>query len=176
MFSFLISFVDVGIESRPVGERQDFSGVRVLDDHGTGDRLGVFDRLFEFALGDVLDFLVDGENEIFAGLGLLFDAREPFLAGIDWKSSIRPGLPRSCSSYCALDAAQAFVIGADVAEDLRRQLALGIETLGFFLEVNALQIQSANAVDDVGVRLARHPAESLVRAAIGQHHARGRRR
>ena len=145
--------------------------MRILDNDGAGNRLRVFDRLFEFAFDDVLDLLVDGQHQIVAGLGLLLDAREPFLAGIHGNlHAARLALKRIV--VFALDAAQAFVIGADVAEHLGRELSLGIEALRFFLKVDALQVQGANSINDVRVGFSRDPAESLVSPAVGQHHAR----
>ena len=50
----------IRIECGPVGQRQNFPGVRILDDDRTRNRLRVVNRLFQFLLGDVLNVLVDG--------------------------------------------------------------------------------------------------------------------
>ena len=42
-----------------------------------------FHAALEFAFGDGLNILIDGEDEIVAGRRLLLHAREPALAGVD---------------------------------------------------------------------------------------------
>ena len=60
----------------------------------------------------------------------------------------------------------------DIAQDLRRQIALGIEAFGFLLEIDAAQIHGPDAVRGFGIRLARDPAEGASRLAFGQKFAR----
>ena len=73
----------VRIKGGAVGQSQNFSGMGVFDDHRAGFGVGLLHRGFQFALSDVLDLLVDGENNVFSRLGLLFHAAKPFLVGID---------------------------------------------------------------------------------------------
>ena len=69
-----------------------------------------------------------------------------------------------------LNAALPGILHPYGTEHLSRQIARGIKSPGFFLEMYSLQLQRVNSPDRLIVGLARHPAESLVRAAIGQHH------
>src|SRR5208283_4798726 len=71
-----------------------------------------------------------------------------------------------------LQAAQTLIVGANITQDLRRQFALGIKALGFFLKVDALQIQRTDALNHFRIGLACHPAESLVSTAVRQHNSR----
>ena len=72
----------IWIESGPIGERQNFAGARIFDNDGSGDGLRLLHRNFELPLGNVLDLLVDGENDVFARLGLLLNTAEPLLARV----------------------------------------------------------------------------------------------
>ena len=67
------------------------------------------------------------------------------LAGIDRDHQLA-GLALQLLIELALQAAQALIVGADIAEHLRRQFTLGIKTLGLFLKVDALQIQRRGCV------------------------------
>ena len=164
-------FAIVRIESGAIGERQDFAGVGIFHDHRAGDGFRLFHAALEFALGDVLDVLVDGEDEIFAWLRLLFDAGEPALAGVDGDHQLA-GLALKFRIELALEAAQALIFGADIAQHLGGQFALWVETLGLFLKVDALQVEGADAVGGFGVGFAGDPAKSFVGLAVGQDHAR----
>ena len=84
--------------------------------------------------------------------------------------NIFPGLPAQFIVELMLDAALARVFHADRTQHLRRQIARGIKPLRLFLEMNPLQLQRIDALDGLVVGLARHPAESFVRAAIREHH------
>src|SRR5215469_14585539 len=89
---------DVGIECGAVGQRQDFAGVRIFHDYRARLGAALLHRGFQFALGDVLDLLIDSQNDVLAGIRLFFHAAEPLLAGVDL-DKLLPGLPRSRSSY-----------------------------------------------------------------------------
>ena len=162
---------DVGIESRAICQRQDFSRARILHDHGAGDRVGIFNGLFQFSLGNILNFFVDGENQIVARLGFFLNSGEPLLAGVD-RDLHAAGLAAQLFVISALDAAQAAIVGAHIAEHLCRQFALGIKAFRFFLEMDSLQIQSTNALDGLGIGFACDPAKRFVSAAISQDEAR----
>ena len=73
----------IWIECGAIREGENLSGVGIFDNNGTRDGFGFFHAALEFAFGDGLDILVDGEDEVVAGLGLLLDAGEPALAGVD---------------------------------------------------------------------------------------------
>ncbi len=60
----------VGIERGPDGEGENLAGVHVLHDDGAVERLRLLHGVIERALGHELNVLVDGENEIAAGLGV----------------------------------------------------------------------------------------------------------
>src|SRR5579864_516915 len=112
----------------------------------------------EFALNDVLHLLVDSQDEILAGFGLALHSAEPLAARVHGDKHLAR-LAAQARLVAALDAAQAFVIETDIAQDLSRQLALRIEALGLLLEINAFKIQRANTVSRFLVDLARDPAE-----------------
>ena len=62
---------DVRIEGRTVGQRENFPSTWILYDDGACDGLGVGQPLLKFALGDVLNGTVDGEDEILPRIRLL---------------------------------------------------------------------------------------------------------
>jgi len=62
----------VWIERGAICESENLSGVGIFDNNGTRDGFGFFHAALEFAFGDGLDILVDGEDEVVAGLGLAF--------------------------------------------------------------------------------------------------------
>ena len=154
----------VGIERRPVGQRQDFSGLRILHNDGARLGMGLLHRRFQFAFRDVLDFLVDGQNDILARIGLLLDAAKPFAAGVH-RDQHAAGFAAQFVIIRAFDSAQAFVVHAHIAEHLRCQLAFGIKALGFFLEIDAAQIHAPGC----GRRFRRQPCAPPSRKC-GQPH------
>ena len=50
--------------TRPAGQGENFSGMRILDNHRAGFSVRGFHGRIELVLGDVLNVLVDGEHEI----------------------------------------------------------------------------------------------------------------
>ena len=102
--------------------------------------------------------------------GLLFNTGKPALARIDGNHQLA-GLALELLVELPLQAAQSLIVGAHVPQNLRRQFTLWIKTLRFFLEVDALQIQRADALNHFGIGLSRHPAKGLVGAAVGEHDA-----
>ena len=161
----------IWIECGAIGERQDFAGMWILDDHRTGNGFGLLHAALEFAFGDGLDVFVDGQDEILAGIWLLLDTSKPALAGVDGDHQTS-GLALQLRIELTLEAAQSLIVGANIAEDLGGQLALGIETLGLLLKVDSLKIQRPYALGHLRIRLARYPAKRLVGPAIGEHHSR----
>ena len=59
----------------------------------------------------------------------------------------------------ALHATQTIVVGAYVAQDLGRELAVGIEAFEFLLEIDALEVQRLHPRDLRRVKFARNPGE-----------------
>ena len=162
---------NIRIECGPVGERQNLAGVRIFHDRRAGDGVGLFHPALQFPFGNVLNVLIDGEDNAVAGFRLLFDTGKPALARVDGNHQLA-GLALELLVELSLQAAQPLIVGANVAQNLRRQFALGIKALGFFLVVDALQIQRPDALNRFRIGLACHPAKGLVGAAVGQHDAR----
>ena len=159
---------NIGIERRPVGERQNLAGVRIFHDHGARDGVRFLHPALKFAFGDVLNILIDSKDDAVAGFGLLFNAGKPALARVDGNHQLA-GLALQLLIELPLQAAQSLIVGANVPQNLRSQFTFRIKPLRFFLVVDALQIQRTDALNDFGVGLSRHPAEGLVSAAIGEH-------
>ena len=67
------------------------------------------------------------------GSGGRLHAAEPLAARVN-RDQLLAGNAAQIVVELALQTAETFVVHADVAEHLRRQLALGIEPLGFFAE------------------------------------------
>ena len=84
--------------------------------------------------------------------------------------NIFPATPAQFVVELMLDAALAGILHADGADHLRRQIARRIKTLRLLLEMDALQVQRLDALDRLVIGLARHPAKSLVIAAVRQHY------
>jgi len=63
---------DVRVECRPIRQSQDFASVWILHHNSAGFSMSFLDRSIQFALGDVLDLLVDGQNNIVARVRLDF--------------------------------------------------------------------------------------------------------
>jgi hypothetical protein len=59
----------------------------------------------------------------------------------------------------ALQTAQAFVIGADIAEHMRCQVAIRVEALELLLQIDALQVQLTDALRRVCIHAACDPRE-----------------
>ena len=130
--------------------------------------MGVVHGLLEFLLDDVLDFFVDGEDNVVAGVGLALDAAEPFAARVHGDQHLA-GRAVQARVEGVLNAAQALVVQSDVADGLRGQFALGIETLRLLLKVDAAQVHGADPLAGFRVHLARDPGEG-VRRLEPRHH------
>src|SRR6185312_13473423 len=57
--------------------------------------------------------------------------------------------------------AQALIVHAHISQDLRGKLALGIEAFGFFLKMDAAQVQAPYAGRHVGVGFSLDPAKAF---------------
>ena len=129
-----------------------------------------FHAAFEFVFGDVLNVLVERKHDTVARFRFFFNAGKPAFACVDGNHQLA-GLALQLTVELALQAAESLIVCANVAENLRRQLALGIKTFGFFLKVNALQIQRADAVNHFRIRFPRNPTKSLVGLAVSEDDA-----
>ena len=79
---------------------------------------------------------------------------------------MRVGEDKHAGSFAAdaavelvFDSAQPFLVDIDIPENGGGQIALRIEALIFFLEIDAAQIQLPNAAHRSRRQLARHPYE-----------------
>ena len=153
---------EVGVKSGPVRQRQDLARPRVLHHDGCGLGLGVLDGPVDFLFDNVLDFLVDGEHDIGARIGLAFDAPKPAAAGVLGNHQ-RPGIAPQLLVEGDLHTRQSFVVQTYIAQGLRGQLALGIKPLRLFLEADSAQVQGANSLGCFGVDFARDPGEVFLR-------------
>ena len=57
--------------------------MRIFDDDGAREGVGLLHHRFQFTLGNVLDILVNGQDDVVPRLGLFLDAGKPVLVGID---------------------------------------------------------------------------------------------
>ncbi len=95
---------DVGIECRPIDQRQNFTGARILDDHGSSNGLRVLHALIQFFFGDVLDRLVDGQNQVLSWIRRAFHAVELRPSGVD-RDHLLPGNAAKIVIKLALESA-----------------------------------------------------------------------
>ncbi len=84
-----------------------------------------------------LNVFVDGELQVLAGLRLVLDRAEHMAARVHGGEHAGRDAVQLRVKF-AFEAAEAVVVQADVAQHLRGDLAVGIEALEFFLEVDAL--------------------------------------
>src|SRR5437588_9363089 len=133
--------------------------------------MGFLHRRFQFPLGDILDLLVNGEDNVFAGIGLPLDLIEVLPAGIHLDQHAS-GLAAQLFVVFTLDATEAFVVHPDVAQHLGGEFALGVETLRLFLEVDALEIKPLDTLRNFRIGLACDPAKRARSLALGQDFAR----
>ena len=71
--------------------------------------------------------------------------------------NMRPGTPCSLRVKLAFDSAQSVVIQPHVSQHLCGDPVVGIETLKFFLDVNALHVQGLHFGGNFGCNAARDP-------------------
>ena len=111
--------VAVGIERRGVGEGQDLAGCGVHDDDRSADGTIFLHALPQFALGDALEVLVDGQFQRRTCRRLALDvARHDAALGVQ----LDENFAREAADDLVrrrFDAGQADVIDADVAEHVR---------------------------------------------------------
>ena len=148
----------VGVKRRPVGQRQDFPSPRILNNHRASQRPGLLHGRFQLALHDVLDLFIDREHQIGSGFRLALYPPQPLPARIEGDQHATR-FSSQAGIVAALQACQAFIVHAHIAQHLRRKLALGIKPLRFLLEINPFQIQSAHPAGGFRIYFSRHPAE-----------------
>ena len=135
----------VGIECGANGERENLAGVHVLHDDGAVVGLGALHGVVERVLGHELNVLVDGEDaDCWPGSGSCSLEPSTFAA------RVHGGVHRARNAVqlrveLLLEAAEAVVVDADVAEHLRGDLVVGIEALKLLLEINALHVEGVDA-------------------------------
>ena len=117
--------------------------MRIHDDRRAGIGAVSGDPGAQLALDDVLELLVDGQLEGAAGGGQPLDAAEAAAPGVD----LHQHLAVAAADHRVvgrLDAAQAAVVDADVAEQLRRQLLLRVVAAALLHEADALEIEGGD--------------------------------
>ena len=117
-------------------------------------RLG--NRCRQLALGDVLDFFVERENHVHAAFSLRFSTVEPALACVGHHDDLFALAPDLAIQF-VFDPTQPLFIEIDEAQYMRCEVALRIDALIFFLEVDASQIQRLHRFLFVWRQLARNP-------------------
>src|SRR6202011_2489647 len=103
-----------------------------------------------------LDIFIDSQNQILSRIRVTLLAIQHMPAGIK-SCQHAAGNPVQVAVELALHASEAIVIGADVSQDLRGKLAVGIEALEFLLEIHAFEIQRLYPGDFCGSKFARDP-------------------
>ncbi len=155
--------VRVGIEGRVAGEREDFAAGRIHHDRGTSLRAGLVDAGLQLALGDVLQVLVDGQLEVGARGRRPLDPAECVALGVGLNEH-RARVSFDQIVIRRLDAREAGVVDADVAEQVRGQLLVGVEAPVFLHETDAFELQVGDAPRLVGRHLAAHVDERAAAA------------
>ena len=152
----------VGIELRPVRQPENFAGIRIHDHHSPGHRMRFGNRCGQFALGNVLNFFVERQNHVCGGLAAGFSGIEPALARVRHYDDFF-ALAANLAIQLVFNSAQPFFIEIDEAQHMGCQAALRINTLVFFLEVDAFQIERLNRFLFVRRQLARDPHKRVRR-------------
>ena len=148
----------VGVERGPDGERQNLAGVHVLHDDGAVVRLRFLHGVIEGSLGHELNILVDGEHQVLARLGLALGGTEHVAARVHGGVHA-PGDAVQLTVELLLEAAEAVVVDAHIAQHLRGDLVVGIEALKLFLKVDALHVEGAHLGRDLRRDAARDPGK-----------------
>ena len=133
----------IGIERRPAGHREDLAAVRIHHDGGAAIGARRLDAGPQLALDDVLQVLVDRQLERCAGRGRSLEPAEGVAARIGLHQDLALA-PAHRLVVGRLDAVQADVVDADVAEQLRGELAVRIEALALFHEADALELEGGD--------------------------------
>ena len=148
----------VGVERGLAGERQDFAAARVEHHDRPGVRIVGPDPGPELALDDVLQVLVDGQLDGRAGRRRPVDAAERPVTRIRVYQGL-PGVARDLGIVGRFDPAQSLVVDADVTDDMRGQLAVGVVAAILGEESDAVQSQGGYTARLRGRHLAPHVDE-----------------
>ncbi len=132
----------VGIEGGTNGQRQNLPGVHVLYHHGAVLRLGALHGMVQRPLGQELNILVDGEHQVLARLGIVLARAQHRAPRIHGRIHAAGNAVQLRFEFL-LQAAQAVVVHAHIAQHLRGNLVVRIEALELFLEVDALDAAEA---------------------------------
>ena len=148
----------IRVEGRTHGERKNLTGMRVLHNDSSVQRMGARHVRVERFFGHELDIFVDGQNQIFAGQRLTFFAAQNVAARVD---SGQHAAGRAVQVFVEVffEPPKAVVIDPDVTEYLRCNLAIRIEALEFFDLVDALQVQGFHLGYQCRILLAGNPGE-----------------
>ncbi len=171
--------IRVRIEIGRVGQRQNLAGVGIHDDRRPARRTSPLDAVAQLTLGDVLQKLVDGQLERRARGRWPLDAAERAAARVALDQH-RAGPAEDQPVVRRLDAGQANVVDANVAEHVRGQIGIRVGALALLDESNARQLERRNALrlirpylpTDVGEVLALANALdhrlTILRVTVGQ--------
>ena len=148
----------VGVDARPVGEREQRAGARVHDDRRGGVRAPGLADVREHLLGLVLDRLVDRERDLGAGLGRARLAQLDRLAERVLDQAALAVAAAQLGVERVLEPRQAGALGADAADQLGGEevARVGAAVLGDELEpldlhpLDAPRADRGHAVGEVG--------------------------
>ena len=143
----------------------------ILHDERAGRGARLLHCGLQLTLSYVLNLLIDGEDYVLSWFWLFLYAAKPFPAGVDGDHHAAR-LATEFVVVLAFNTAQALVIHAHVAEDLRGQVSVWVVALGFLFKVNSAQVEFADAAGGLGIGFAGHPAESAPGFALRQDFAR----
>ena len=175
----------VGVDARPVREREDRAVVGVHDQRGGALGLPVLADLVEDLLGVVLDVRVERQPDLLAGHGALDLAQLDRVAERVADQLPLAVLAAQLPVELVLEPRQAVALGADVAEQLRRHPVARVvaAVLGDELEpvdaeaLGALRAAGGHAVRDVdeaGVAAGELLQQRVLRLAQHLRELRGR--
>ncbi len=148
----------VGIKGGANGQGKYLPGLRILNHHGAIQCMRAGERGIKSAFGHELNIFVDAEHQILPWVRFAFLASQYVAASIE-RGQHASGNTMQIAVVFALDSSQTVVIGAYISQDLSGELAVGVVAFEFFLEVNALEIESLYARDYHRIKLARDPGK-----------------
>ncbi len=149
----------VGVECGADREGKNLASVHVLHHDGAVVGVGPLHRMIEGILGHELNVLVDGELKILAGVGFMLDGAENMTTGVDGGEHAA-GCAVKAGVEFLLETAETVVVEANVAERLRGDVAVGVEALKFLLEIEAVEVQSADMCSNFGRDTASDPGKT----------------
>ena len=148
----------VRVEGRLVSHRQNLAGLRIHDDRRTAEGTVLCDTLAQFALGDMLQELVDGQFDGSAGRRRLLEAAEGVAPCVGLHQHLAV-LAANHRVVRRLEPVQPLAIDADEAEDMRRQFIFRIFAMAFLDEADAGEIERLHLHGDILRHLPAHVGE-----------------